>query len=264
MEREAAAAEANSDMADWISQREATVLGYSGRLRQARVKSRLAVDLALAKQPPHRENAATYNAGAAVTEAFFGNPREAKQYALAALDLSRGRNVVYGAALALAIAGDMARSQALAKDLEKASESTYINYNYLPTLRALWALSRGDSSGAMEVLRTASPYELAVSGVGSGDFGNFTPVFVRGQALLLALRGVEAGAEFRKILDHPGIGSADPVRLVARLQLAKAYMLSGDTAHTKAAYEEFFNLWKEADSDIPILREARAQYAKLP
>jgi hypothetical protein len=165
--------------------------------------------------------------------------------------------------LALALVGDTARSQALAKDLEKASESTYVQYNYLPTLRALWALSHGDSSDALELVQKAAPYELAVSGIGSGGFGIFTPVYVRGQAYLVAHRGAEAAAEFQKILDHPGIGPIDPVRPMARLQLARAFKMSGDTAKAGNAYQDFLTLWKDADRDIPILIQARAEYAKL-
>ena len=153
MEREAALAEANPDVADWAFHAEASVLAYSGHLQEARRKSRQAVDLA--QQTPHgRENAATYDAGAAVREAFFGNAREARRNAAAALDLSKGRDVEYGAAFALALSGDLARSQALANDLEKRfPEDTYVRFNYLPTLRALWALEpwrsfKGDRAAA--------------------------------------------------------------------------------------------------------------------
>ncbi len=265
MEREAAAGEASSGKAhwNWNSNREAAVLAYSGRLRQARIKSRQAVDRALAKQPPESENAATYDIGAAVREAFYGNPREARQYAAAAVDLSKGRGVRYGAALALALAGDTAQSQALAKDLEKASEDTYVQYNYLPTLRALWALRRGDSAGAIELLQPAARYEMAVSGTGPCGCGNLTPVYVRGQAYLLAHRGAEAAAEFQKILGRPGIREADPVGVAARVQLARALVLSGDTAKASSAYQDFLNLWKDADVDIPILKQAKAEYARL-
>ncbi len=164
-------------------------------------------------------------------EAFFGNAPEARRYAAAALDLSKGRNVEYGAAFALALSGDIAGSQALAKDLDKRfPEDTYVRCTYLPTLKALWGLSRGDSSGAIEQLHTAAPYELAVSGSGDGAFGSFSAVYLRGRAYLLEHRGPEAAAEFQKIFDHRGVGSADPVSVVARLQLARALVESGDAA----------------------------------
>jgi tetratricopeptide (TPR) repeat protein len=238
MGREAALAEANPDVADWAFHAEASVLAYSGHLQEARRKSRQAVDLAQ-RTPHRREHAATYDAGAAVREAFFGNAPEARRYAAAALDLSKGRDVEYGAAFALALSGDAARSQALASDLEKRSEDTYVRFNYLPTLRALWALSHRDSSNAIEMLQIAAPYELAVSGSGSGIFGNLYPAYLRGQAFMLAHRGPEAAAEFQKILARPGIVFTDPVGAVARLQLARALVLSGDTVKAKTAYQDF-------------------------
>jgi len=262
MGREAALAEADLDVADWALHAEASVLAYLGHLQEARRKSRQAVDLA--QQRPHRrENAATYDAGAAVREAFFGNAREARRYAAAAVDLSKGRDVEYGSAFALALAGDVAQSQALASDLEKRSEDTYVRFNYLPTLRALWALSHGDSSNAIEMLQIAAPYELAVSGSGSGIFGNLYPVYLRGQACLLTHRGPEAAAEFQKILGHRGVVFTDPVGAVARLQLARALVLSGDKTKAKSAYQDFLTLWRDADPDVPILKQAKAEYAKL-
>ncbi len=262
MGREAALAEANPDVADWAFHAEASVLAYSGRLQEARRKSRQAVDLA--QRTPHgRENAATYDAGAAVREAFFGNAREARRYAAAALDLSKGRDVEYGAAFALALSGDVARSQALASDLKKRTEDTYVRFNYLPTLRALWALGHGDSSKAVEMLQIAAPYELAVSGSGSGIFGNLYPVYLRGQAFLLAHRGPEAVAEFQKILVRRGIVFTDPVGAMARPQLGRAFAMSGDESKAKTAYQDFLNLWKDADPGIPILKQAKAEYARL-
>jgi hypothetical protein len=156
----------------------------------------------------------------------------------------------------------VAHSQTLASDLEKRSEDTYVKFNYLPTLRALGALSHGDSSSAIDLLQIAAPYELAVSGGGSGLFGNLYPVYLRGQAFLLAHRNLEAAAQFQRILAHRGIVSADPVGAVARLQLARALALSGDTAKANTAYQAFLTLWKDADPDIPILIQAKAEYAK--
>jgi eukaryotic-like serine/threonine-protein kinase len=163
MARVAAESERDPNVGDWIVHAEGCVLAFAGRLQEARMKSRQAADSVL--QATHkREHAATYDAGMAVREAFFGNAREARQYAAAALDVARGRDVEYGAAFALGLVGDTAGSQALAKDLEKASEDTYVRFNYLPTLRALWAVKRGDSPAAIEALEIARPYELAVSG----------------------------------------------------------------------------------------------------
>ena len=261
MQREAAQNEGNPDVGDWILHAEACTLAYSGHLQEARRKSRQAVDSA--RQAAHKEErAAMWEAGAAVREAFFGNAREARQYAAAALGFSKGRDVVYGAAVALALVGDTAQSQALAKDLERASEDTYARFNYLPTLRAVWAISRGDSSDALELLQIAAPYELGIGSNGTGLYGILYPVYVRGQAYLLAHRYAEAAAEFQRIRDYPGVVFADPVGAMARLQLARAFFLAGDTAKAKAAYQDFLTLWKDADRDIPILMQAKAEYAK--
>ena len=260
MEREAARDEGNPDVGDWIFHEEASTLAYSGHLREAREKSRQAVDSA--REAIHkRERAAMWEAGAAVREAFFGNPLEARQDATAALDFSKGGDVEYGAALAFALVGDGARSQALAKDLEKASEDTYVRFNYLPTLRALFALSHRDSLSAIKLLQTAAPYELSVGT--SGFFGNLYPVYVRGQAYVLAHRYSEAAEEFQRILDYPGVVFADPVGARAQLELGRAYALSGDKVKAKAAYRDFLILWKDADPDIPILKQAKVEYAKL-
>ncbi len=260
MEREAARDEGNPDVGDWIFHEEASTLAYSGHLREAREKSRQAVDSA--REAIHkRERAAMWEAGAAVREAFFGNPLEARQHATAALDFSKGGDVEYGAALAFALVGDGARSQALAKDLEKASEDTYVRFNYLPTLRALFALSHRDSLSAIKLLQTAAPYELSVGT--SGFFGNLYPVYVRGQAYVLAHRYSEAAEEFQRILDYPGVVFADPVGARAQLELGRAYALSGDKVKAKAAYRDFLILWKDADPDIPILKQAKVEYAKL-
>jgi len=262
IEREAAQSEGSPEVGDWIFHLEACASAYSGRLQEARRKSRQAVDSAR-QAANKRERAGMWEAGAAVREAFFGNAREARQYAAAALDFSKGRDVVYGAAVALALVGDTARSQALAKDLEKASEDTYARFNYLPTLRALWAISRGDSSGAIELLQPTAPYEMGVSGNGTGLYGILYPVYVRGQAYLLAHRCAEAAAEFQRIRDYPGVVFTDPVGVVARLQLARALAMSGDTAKAKAAYLDLLTLWKDADPDVPILQQAKAEYARL-
>jgi tetratricopeptide (TPR) repeat protein len=203
-----------------------------------------------------------WEAGAAVREAFFGNPVEARQHATAALDFSKGRDVEYGAALAFALAGDRERSQALAKDLEKASEDTYVRFNYVPTLRALFALSHGDSSSAIDVLQTATPDELSV-GSASGFFGILYPVYVRGQAYLSAHRYAVAAGEFQRILNYPGVVFADPVGARAHLELGRACALAGDKIRAKSAYEDFLTLWKDADRDLPILKQAKAEYAKL-
>jgi hypothetical protein len=165
----------------------------------------------LARQAHQEERAAIFEAGAAVREAFFGNVREARQRSRSALELSRSRDVEYGAAFALAVARDDAGSQALAADLEKRfPEDTLVRFTYLPVCRTLLALNRGDSSSALEHLEAAAPYDLAITGAWFGSFGNLYAPYVRGQAFLAAHRFPEAIAEFQKILDHPRIVFVNP------------------------------------------------------
>ncbi len=263
MNREAALAQGKPGAEDWMSHSEALVLARSGQAQLAGKKSRRAVELAL--QAGQRERAAVYEAGAAVWDAFFGNAAAARRSATAALDLSHGRDVEYGAAFALALSGDSSRAQALANDLERRfPEDTSVRFSYMPTLHALSALARGNPSDAIESLQVAIPYELAVPAINFfGFFGTLYPAYVRGEAYLHADQGAKAAIEFQKILDHRGIVFGDPVDALARLQLGRAYAMSKDQAKAKAAYQDFLTLWKDADPDIPVLKQARAEYARL-
>jgi eukaryotic-like serine/threonine-protein kinase len=138
-----------------------------------------------------------------------------------------------------------------------------VQVNYLPTLRAKLAVRKGNASEAVETLKAALPYELGRTTYSSYGWSSLYPVYVRGEAYLAAHQGKEAAAEFQKILDHRGIVLNEPIGALALLQLGRAYALDGDTAKAKTAYQEFFTLWKDADTDIPILKEANAEYAKL-
>lgn len=235
---------------------EADTAAYSGRFTTARELSRRAV--ASADRAGERE--ASYEAGAAVREALFGNATEARQRAAATLELSRGRDVLCAAALALALAGDAARAQPLADELAKRfPEDTIVQFNYLPTLHAQLALIRNEPSQAINFLQAAGPYEL-------GDVGYLAlyPIYVRGEAYLAAHRGKEAAAEFQKICDHRlHLVGNEPIGALAYLGLARAYTLQGDTANAKAAYQDFLTLWKDADQDIRILIAAKEEYSKL-
>jgi tetratricopeptide (TPR) repeat protein len=243
---------------------EALALARSGRLTLARQSSGRAIDLA--GQEGGREAAASYQAARAVWEAVCGNAAEAKTNATAALALSNGRDVEYSAGLALALSGDSSQSQPLADDLAKRfPEDTFARFTYVPVLRALSALERGKPTDSVERLQIALPYELAVNGLNFSHFylGGLHSAYVRGEALLAAHRYAEAAAEFQKILDHRGIVGLDPIGALAHLQLARAFVLTGDKIKAKPAYQDFLTLWKDADPDIPILRQARAEYAKL-
>ena len=242
---------------------EALVLARSGQLQLARRMSGRAVDLA--QQAGQREKAAVYKTGAAVWEAFFENAPAARQSAMEALDLSKGRDVEYGAAFALALARDVSQSQALSNDLEsRFPEDTSVRFSYVPTLRALFALSQGKPSDAIELLQVAVPHELGVPAISFNTFfGSLYSAYVRGEAYLAARQGAEAATEFQKILDHRGIVFGDPVGAMARLQLGRAFALSGDKTKAKTAYQDLLTLWKDADADIPILKQAQAESAKL-
>jgi tetratricopeptide (TPR) repeat protein len=263
MEQVAGRARGRSGGETWISNREAFALAYSGRLQQARSMSDRAVDSA--QQAAQRERAALWEAGAAVREAFFGNALEAGKRAMAALRISKDREVEYGAGYALALAGDFSKAQALAADLERRfPEDTSVRFSYLPALRARLALNHGDASQALTLLESAVRYELGTprSSV-SGLFGALYPVYVRGEAYLAAHRSAEAAAEFQKILDHRGIVVSDPIGALAHLQLGRALAMSGDKAKAKTAYKDFLGLWKDADADVPIHKQAKTEYARL-
>ena len=263
MKREIERARGNREAEDWMSHHQAMVLAHSGQMRSARSMRRRAIELAL--QAGDNEKAAIYEAAAAVCEGHAGNLAEADARARAALALGKGRDVTYATAFALALCGDGATSQRLAEDLAtRFPEDTPVQFEYLPTLRALFARSRKAPLEAIERLQTALPYDLAMPGTAFfARFGGLYPVYVRGQAYLDAGQGREAAAEFRRVLEHPGIVLADPIGAIAHLQLGRALTSSGEAAGSKKAYQDFLALWKDADSDIPILTQAQAEYARL-
>lgn len=263
MDREVRLAAGRPGAEDWMTHSQALVLARSGQLREARKMSTRASELA--QQSGQRERAANYEAGATVWEAFFGDAAAARRTAAEALALSNGRDVEYAAAFALAVSGDSQRAHTLAKDLEKRfPEDTSVRYNYLPVLDGLLALAHGEPGRAIEGLQINAPHEEGVTGCTFfAFFGTLYPAYVRGEALMASNKPVEAAAEFQKILDRPGLLFADPVGLRARLELGRALARAGEMAKAKAAYQDFLKLWKDADPDIPILKEAKTEYAEL-
>jgi DNA-binding winged helix-turn-helix (wHTH) protein/tetratricopeptide (TPR) repeat protein len=263
MEREAALGEGKSSAEDWMLHSEALTLARSGRARRAREMSQHAVDLA--EQSGQRERAAVFETGSAVWEAFFGNPLVAARKSREALELSKGRDAEYGATLALAVTGDSSRAEDLANDLRsRFSEDTCVRFTYLPTLRAILALNRSQPARAIELLQTTAPDTPPIPGIDYYFFfGGLDADYVRGEAYLALHQGAEAATEFQKILDHRGIVVSDPLGTLAHWQLGRAYAMQGDTAKAKAAYQDFLMLWKDADQDIPILTQVKAEYAKL-
>jgi eukaryotic-like serine/threonine-protein kinase len=241
---------------------EAETIAYSGRLRRSQEASRRAMDSA--ERAGGREAAATYLALSALRAALFGDVDEARRRATVTMMRSSGRDTQYGAALAFAYAGDDRRAQALADDLGKRfPEDTLVQSNFLPTLHARLALSHGNTSEAVEDLSVARSYELGATTASTFGWTGMYPVFVRGEAHLAAHQGSEAAAEFQKILNHPGIVLNEPIGALARLGIARAYVLQGDAAKAKAAYQDFLTLWRDADNDIPILTAAQSEFAKL-
>jgi predicted Zn-dependent protease len=193
----------------------------------------------------------------AVTQAEVGNVSKAKELVASSSALSHGRTNMTGVAVALAMIGDVSRAQTIVDDLShRFPDDTLLHQVSIPCVRALIEISRKKPDVAIEVLQAATPYEL-----GGSQFPR--PSYLRGLAYLQARRGAEAATEFQKIIDHPGIDPTIPEHSLAKLGLGRAYALSGDTAKAKAAYQDFFALWKDADPDVPILKEARAEYAKL-
>jgi tetratricopeptide (TPR) repeat protein len=232
---------------------------YYGRLTRARDFSRRAVDSAI--RADSRETAAFWQVTAALREAELGNTVSARQRVAAALALSPGRDVKVVAALTLARTGDLPRARTLAEELEKSyPTNTFLKLYWLPTINAAIELNKGTPSQALKYLEATAPYELGTAGT---SINNLYPAYVRGQAYLLANNGAAAAAEFQKLVDQRGIVGNFMTGSLAHLQIGRAYAMAGDTAKAKAAYQDFLTLWKDADADIPILKEAKAEYAKL-
>jgi eukaryotic-like serine/threonine-protein kinase len=239
---------------------DADTAAYAGHLKKARQLSRRAMELV---KPHAPEVEATFANIAALREAVFGNTAEAKKWIVTNAP-DAARDVHASAAMALAFAGDSEGASRIANELEKDfPEDLLIRSNYLPTIRATLALGRRDADGAIELLRSASQYELGQTTNSTYGWNGMYPIYVRGEAYLAAKRGAEAASEFQKILSHPGIVLNEPIAATARLDLARAYAMQGDSTKARAAYEDFLALWKDADNDVPIFLAAKAEYARL-
>jgi serine/threonine protein kinase/tetratricopeptide (TPR) repeat protein len=263
MARVSALGREDSDAAQSLASHEAFALASSGQLRQATARAQRAADLA--QQATHVEAAALYRTGAAVWDGFFGKASDAGREARFALQLSAARDVQYGAAVALALSGETSRAEAIASDLERrAPDDTAVKFSYAPVLRALAALNRGSAADAIRQLQVAAPYELGEPPSSfTGFFGTLYPVYVRGVAQLAMQHGAEAATEFQKVLDHRGLVVSDPIGALARLQLGRALAMSGDSARAKVAYRAFLDGWRDADADLPVLKQAQAEFARL-
>jgi tetratricopeptide (TPR) repeat protein/tRNA A-37 threonylcarbamoyl transferase component Bud32 len=262
MQRQAAWAVSKPGADDFLLSEQSDTEAFYGRLAKAREFSRRAVESA--RRSDQKETAAMWDVNAALREAEFGNSQQARQQSAEALALASTRELQILAALALARAGDSSRAQTIADDLAKRLPlDTAVSGYWLPTIRAVIEINRNDAAKAIEMLRAAAPYELGGPAAWPDVGGPLYPAYVRGQAYLLLHQGSEAAAEFQKFLDHRGIVMNCPLGALAHLGLARAYALQGEEAKARTAYQDFLALWKDADSDIPILKQAKAEYAKL-
>jgi tetratricopeptide (TPR) repeat protein len=247
---------------DWMLSVEADTEAWSGRLGKGRELSRQAVESA--RRSDEKEPAALWQANAAIREALFGNAGVARQNAAAAVALAPGSHDAEAlAALAYALSGDAAHTQSLADDLAKRfPQDTVVQSVWLPTIRAQIETGRENPARSIELLQAAAPYELGMLS-GSASNSCLYPLYVRAEAYLSAQQGPAAATEFQKILDHRGLLWNCSTGALAHLGLARAYALQGDTAKSRAAYQDFLALWKDADPDIPVLIAAKSEYAKL-
>jgi serine/threonine protein kinase/tetratricopeptide (TPR) repeat protein len=232
----------------------------SGQFAKAKELSQRAVESA--QRADEKETAAGYAAEAALRAALVGDITFAKQQAQASLPLSEGGDVKAMSAIVLGLAGDSTTAMRVSDDLNRRlPEDTIVQYDYLPMIRAAVALHNGSAEKAIAALAPAAQYEL---GAASQNL-NFLlyPVYLRSLADLAAKRGPDAAAEFQKILDHPGLVLNEPIGPLAVLGLGRAYVLEGDSAKARTEYQNFFALWKDADSGIPILQQAKAEYSHL-
>ncbi len=264
MEREAAALMGKPGWEDQILDAESDTAAYAGQFLKARELMRRAVDSA--QRADEKETAAGYEAEGAVLEVLVGNTRLAKQQGRTAIALSDGRDVEAMSAIALALAGDSEEVTRLGNNLAKRlPKDTWVQFEYVPMIQAATILGKDhdpeDAEKAIEALGAAAPYEMGTT-VGTLNFSLY-PIYLRAEACLAAHEGAAAAAEFQKILDHPGVVQNELIGAIARLGLARAYAMQGDAAKTRAAYQDFLTLWKDADPEIPILKEARTEYAKL-
>jgi len=242
---------------------ESDTAAYYGHLRIARDISQRAVEASA--RSAMGENAAIWEANAALREADFGNRERAQRGAAAAASRATGKQVWTLVALTFARAGDEARAEKLAQKLQQSHpDDTLLRYYWLPVIRASIALNHGDGPAAIALLQDAAPYDLADPfPITASPLGNMFSVYLRGLAFLQTRQGSSGAAEFRKVLAQQGVVMNGWVGSLSRVQFARALALSGDTGNARAAYEDFFKLWKDADPDIPILKQAKDEYAKL-
>jgi len=237
---------------DRLLSMQADTEAYYGRMNQAHEFTRRAVDSAL--RADSRETAALWQADTAMVDAELANTAAASQAVAAALKLSSGMEVKVQAAEVLACNGEAHKAAALAVEVDKSYPTNKkLKSDMLPIIQALIDLSRMNPKQTMVDLEPVAPWEPLT----------FYPAYLRGRAYLLEHNGGAAAAEFQKLLDHRGVVGNSLTGALAHLQLGRAYAMQGDSAKARSAYQDFLTLWKDADPDIPILKQAKAEYAKL-
>jgi DNA-binding winged helix-turn-helix (wHTH) protein/tetratricopeptide (TPR) repeat protein len=239
---------------------ESNTRAYHGKMRQARELSGRATESARRSGLP--EAAALWRVIAALREAELGETSEARRGVTEALRLAPGRNAKILGAIALARIGETAQARGLVNELDQSyPNNTLLKIYWFPVVDAAIGLKKSNLSNTFNALEVAAPYDLAQPS--PNEIGTLYPAYLRGQAYLIAQNGTAAAAEFQKVLDHPGVVLNFVTGALAHLGLGRAYVLQGDTAKARAAYDDFFMLWKDADPDISVLKQARAEYGKL-
>jgi tRNA A-37 threonylcarbamoyl transferase component Bud32/tetratricopeptide (TPR) repeat protein len=262
MQRQATWADGKPQAENLLLSAQSDTEAYWGRLRRARELTEQAV--ASASRNDQQETAGEWQMNAALREAEFGSQSRSRQLVEAVLAKSANRELQILGALALARAGDSMRAEQLTDDLgRRFPADTAINHYWLPTIRASVEIDHRSPAKAIEALTTSFPYELG-NPLPQAEIGAYLyPAYVRGQSYLLLKEGEKAAEEFQKFLNYPGITINCPLGALAHLQLGRAYLLTGDIAKARTAYQDFLVMWKNADSDLPILKQAKAEYAKF-
>jgi len=261
MDHEVSLATGKPGWEDILLYQHSNTAAWNGHMSEARSLTRRAADSAV--HADTKEAAALYLADAALRDSVFGFHDQARQFSAESAKISASRDAQILAALSMARSGDSPRAQNIADDLNRNFPvNTIIQNVWIPTIRAQIEVAHGNGAKAVELLKPTASYELG-EGIGSLNFVCILPAYTRGEAYLAAKDGASAAAEFQKILDHRGLVSNCWTGALSHLGLARASALLGDKAKARTVYQDFFAIWKDADPSIPLLQQAKSEYAKL-
>ena len=262
MDRQAAWANGKIGGEDFLDAIQSDTAVYHGRLSKGREFSKRAVEFD--KRSDQKESAALWQMAAALHEAAVGNASQAREGVSAALALATNHDTQILAAVVDSMSGEPDQAEKIAADLQKRfPEDTLVNFYWMPVAQAAAAIDRKNGAKAIEILKPATPYDYGSQSPGICVGGELLTIYVRGQAYLQMGKGAEAAAEFQKIIDHGYLIGNFPFGALAHLELGRAYALQGDAGKARTAYQDFLALWKDADTDVPILQQAKAEYAKI-